>query len=166
MLPYKEFEHTADVGVEIYGSTLEDLFKNAGYAFFDTIVDATTISPNITRTVSISGADVETLLMNWLRELLFLFSVNQEVYGEFELLQDTFCTPEQDESCTPEQNKFYTPEKQNKFYIPATLEVRVKGEPLDLKKHHFHTEIKAVTYHQFTVFNENGIWKARVIFDV
>jgi SHS2 domain-containing protein len=150
MLRYKEFEHTADVGVEIYGSTLEDLFKNAGYAFFDTIVDATTISPNITRTVSISGADVEMLLMNWLRELLFLFSVNQEVYGEFELLQNTF----------------YTPEKQNTFYIPATLEVRVKGEPLDLKKHHFHTEIKAVTYHQFAVVNKNGIWKARVIFDV
>jgi SHS2 domain-containing protein len=149
MLRYKEFEHTADVGVEIYGSTLEDLFKSAGYAFFDTIVDATTISLNITRTVSISGTDVEMLLMNWLRELLFLFSVNQEVYGEFELLQDKSCTSEQ-----------------NKFYIPTTLEVRVKGEPLDLKKHHFHTEIKAVTYHQFTVVNENGIWKARVIFDV
>jgi SHS2 domain-containing protein len=75
--------------------------------------------------------------------------VNQEVYGEFEFLQDKSCTPEQ-----------------NKFYIPATLEVRVKGEPLDLKKHHFHTEVKAVTYHQFIVLNEDGIWKARVVFDV
>ena len=138
MLRYKEFEHTADVGVEIYGSTLEDLFKNAGYTFFDVIVDATTISPKTTRSVSVTGPDVETLLMNWLRELLFLFSVHQEVYGEFEFQSiQTTC-----------------------------LEARVKGESLDLKKHHFHTEIKAVTYHQFTVVNENGTWKARVIFDV
>jgi SHS2 domain-containing protein len=84
MLRYKEFEHTADVGVEIYGNTLEDLFCNAGYALFDTFVDATTITPTITRVVKVAGTDVETLLMNWLRELLYLFSVHQEVYTEFE----------------------------------------------------------------------------------
>lgn len=138
MLRYKEFEHTADVGVEIYGRTLEDLFKNAGYAFFNTIVDTTTIRPTITRSVNVTGPDVETLLINWLRELLFLFSVNQEVYAAFEF----------------------------QSVQPTCLDARVKGESLDLKRHHFHTEIKAITYHQFTVVNENGIWKARVIFDV
>jgi SHS2 domain-containing protein len=138
MQRYKEFEHTADVGVEIYGDTLENLFKNTGYAFFDTIIDITTITPNITRSVSVIGTDVETLLMNWLRELLYLFSVHQEVYSEFEIqsLQLT------------------------------SLEAHVKGETLDLKKHDFHTEIKAITYHQFSVFNEGGTWKARVVFDV
>jgi SHS2 domain-containing protein len=42
----------------------------------------------------------------------------------------------------------------------------VKGESLDLERHRFHTEIKAITYHQFAVVNENGTWKARVVFDV
>ena len=135
---YKEFEHTADIGVEIYGKTLEELFKNAGYAFFDIIADITTIRSKVTRSVNVTGSDVETLLMNWLRELLYLFSVYQEVYGEFAI----------------------------QTLQPGFLESRVKGELLDPQKHDFHTEIKAITYHQFTVVNESGTWKARVIFDV
>jgi SHS2 domain-containing protein len=141
MLRYQEFEHTADVGVEIYGKTLEELFKNAGYALFELMVDTATIIPNITRIVQLTAADTETLLMNWLRELLYLFSVYQEVYAKFEIVlgvQTSVCT----------------------------LEAQIKGEPLDLDAHAFRKEIKAVTYHQFAVTNENGIWKARVILDV
>ncbi len=138
MQRYKEIEHTADIGVEVYGHTLEELFQNAGYAFFDIIVDITTITPQIERTVHVSGNDQETLLLNWLRELLYLFSVYQEVYAEFEI--DAIRTTE--------------------------LEAHVKGERLNLKKHDFHTEIKAITYHQFSVTNKSGAWQARMIFDV
>ena len=146
MLRYKEFEHTADIGVEIYGNTLENLFVNAGYALFDIIVDATTITPTITRSVRITGTDVEMLLMNWLRELLYLFSVHQEVYAEFEMQSIQTPSGVQTSVCT--------------------LEARVRGEPLDPEKHDFRTEIKAITYHQFAVTHENDIWNARVLFDV
>ena len=146
MLRYKEFDHTADIGVEIYGGTLEELFCNAGYALFDIIVDATTISPTLTRSVRITGTDVETLLMNWLRELLYLFSVHQEVYAEFEVQSIQTPSGVQTSVCK--------------------LEAIVKGEPLDPEKHDFHTEIKAVTYHQFAVTHESETWKARVLFDV
>jgi len=37
---------------------------------------------------------------------------------------------------------------------------------LDLSRHRFRTEIKGVTYHDFKVWQENGAWHARVIFDV
>ncbi len=135
---YREIEHTADVGVEVYGDTLEELFQNAGYAFFDTIADVTTVTSTLSRTVSVTGDDIESLFFNWLRELLYLCSVHQEIYAEFEIhsLQ------------------------------PTHLDASVKGELLDLEKHNFQTEIKAVTYHQFAVANERGIWKARVIFDI
>ena len=42
----------------------------------------------------------------------------------------------------------------------------VRGERLDLERHRFYTEIKGVTYHDFRVWQENGCWHARVIFDV
>ena len=138
MLRYREFEHTADVGLEIYGNTLADLFRNAGYAFFDTIADITKVALQVERSVRVTGDDVEMLFINWLRELLYLFSVHQEIYAEFEI----------------------------SVLQLDSLEASVKGEPLDLKKHDFRTEIKAVTYHQFIVIKENGVWKARVIFDV
>ncbi|PIE34948.1 protein archease [candidate division KSB3 bacterium] len=138
MIPYHEIEHTADVGVDVYGSSFEELLQHAGYALFDTIVDASTIQPAIERTVRISGTDEESLLMNWLRELLYLFSVEQEVYTEFVI------------------------QSSHAFQVTAVL----KGEALDCERHRFETELKAVTYHQFSVVKEGEQWKARVIFDV
>ncbi len=81
--------------------------------------------------------------MNWLRELLYLFSVYQEVYAEFEL---KFPSGVQTSVCT--------------------LEAQIKGEPLDLEAHAFRKEIKAITYHQFALTHDYGLWKARVILDV
>lgn len=138
MDPYREFEHTADIGVEIYGDTLETLFQHAGVALFDSMVDLSTVTPVVSRTVEVQGQDVEMLLINWLRELLFLCATEQEVYCEFNI----------------------------HTLSPMELHAIVKGEALDLEKHHFHTEIKAITYHQFSVAQEQGQWKARVIFDV
>jgi len=147
MLPmprYTEIEHTADIGVEVYGPTLEELFINAGYALFDTIADADTIETTATRTVTVEGGDIETLFMNWLRELLYLFSVEQEVYSTFRV----HITEQQDPSST------------------LSLEAAIMGEPLDFSKHRFETEIKAITYHQFTVEQHHDEWHATVIFDV
>jgi SHS2 domain-containing protein len=138
MLRYREVEHTADVGVEIYGDTLEALFQNAGYALCDTIVAAQTVAPTVTRTITAAGSDVEGLLMNWLRELLYRFAVYQEVYTEFDI----------------------------QTLRPTRITARVSGEALDPEKHQFRTEIKAVTYHQFSVTRHNSGWTARILFDV
>ena len=135
---YKEFEHTADIGVDIYGNTLEELFQNAGYALFDTIVNAAAITPTVSRTVEITGDDPEMLLMNWLRELLYLCAVYQEVYAEFRI--DSLGAD--------------------------ALRATISGEPLDPDKHDVHTEIKAITYHQFSVTHEHNRWQAHVLFDV
>ncbi len=144
MARYTEIEHTADIGVEVYGATLEELFINAGYALFDTIADADTIDATVTRALTVEGGDIETLFMNWLRELLYLFSVEQEVCSAFRV---RIAKP-QDTSST------------------LSLEADIMGEPLDFDKHRFETEIKAVTYHQFTVAQHDGRWQATVIFDV
>jgi SHS2 domain-containing protein len=138
MQRYREIEHTADVGVEIYGRTLEELFRNAGYALFNTIVEVTTVQPVVARAINVSAPDAETLLMNWLRELLYLCSVYQEVYKTFEF--HSIC--------------------------PTELNARIRGEALDLERHRFETEIKAITYHQFAVVQHENGWQARVIFDV
>ena len=135
---YTEIEHTADLGVEIYGHTLEELFQNAGHALFDTIADITTVELKVERIVSVSGDDTESLMFNWLRELLYLFSVHEEIYAEFEIHS----------------------------LHPTSIEARVRGEQLDLEKHRFATEIKAITYHQFEVSQKNNLWQARVVFDV
>ncbi len=135
---YEEFEHTADIGVNIYGATLEDVFRNAGYALFNTIVDIEHIQPSLERKVSIVGDDDETLLMNWLRELLYLCAVENEVYREFDI----------------------------RSLSAGKLNAAIRGERLDMRRHDFKTELKAVTYHQFQLNKDADGWKATVIFDV
>jgi len=37
---YRLFDHTADLGVEVFGKTRKDLFVNAAAALFDLLLDA------------------------------------------------------------------------------------------------------------------------------
>ena len=69
---YEVLDHTADLGIKVTGATLSDLYVNAGLALFDLI---TSINENIDEeelTISVSGEDEADLLVNWLRELLYL----------------------------------------------------------------------------------------------
>ena len=138
MQRYREIEHTADLCVEIYGDTLTMLFVNAGYALFDQMIEVDRVTPTLERALTVTGEQTEMLLINWLRELFFLFSVHGEVYCEFRI--DALSA--------------------------NSVTALVKGEPLNLAKHAFKTELKAVTYHQFAVFPDADGWCARVLFDV
>jgi len=78
---YKFFDHTADIGVEISGRTKKELFANAAGAMFDVLIEkneSKSKSDEDTKRqqkkVSVDGADVEDLLINFLREILYLFT--------------------------------------------------------------------------------------------
>lgn len=135
---YTLFDHTADLGVEVYGKTPEELFANAAFALFDIITDISTIETTEERKLVVEGSDWEDLFVNYLREILYLYN------GEGLLLKDFFIVE----------------------IDTAALQVVVKGEPFDPSRHRIKTEIKAVTYHQVSVTEDSHKWTGRVIFDV
>ena len=135
---YRVFDHTADLGLEIYGKTVKELFANAAFAIFDSIADLENVCAAVERKIVIDGEGWEDLLVNYLREVLYLFN------GESLLL-----------------NKFSIME-----IDPQHLEGLVSGEIYDSSKHRIHTEIKAVTYHQISVRETPVGWTGRVICDV
>ena len=135
---YKLFDHTADLGVEIYGKTVNELFANAAFSVFDIITELKHVTPTMERQVVVEGEGWEDLLVNYLREILYLFNGEGLLLKEYSILK-----------------------------IGARrLEVMVKGERFDPAKHRINTEIKAVTYHQATVRETPDGWVGRVIFDV
>ena len=135
---YRRFDHTADLGLEIYGKTVKELFANAAFAVFDSITNLKHVSATVERTIVIEGEGWEDLLVNFLREVLYLFN------GEGLLLKEySIMTIE-----------------------PHHLEGLVAGEIFDSSKHRIHREIKAVTYHQVTVREAPDMWVGRVILDV
>jgi SHS2 domain-containing protein len=48
----------------------------------------------------------------------------------------------------------------------VALEADVSGEPMDDERHVPGEEIKAATYHELAVSSRDGLWSARIIFDV
>jgi len=81
--PYRLVDHTADLGLEVFGKTGEELFANAASAVCELIVDRKGTGPTVVREMSVEGADREDLLVNFLREVLFLFNGEKMVPTSF-----------------------------------------------------------------------------------
>ena len=140
MSNYKFFDHTADIGVEVTGRTRKELFVNAAEALFDVMIENKTgwDAAKRQKKITIEGADVADLLINFLRELLYQFNGEKFITDRCEII------------------KFSNKE----------LQARLTGESFNSKKHLIKTEIKAVTYSRLSVERVKAGWRARVIFDV
>jgi SHS2 domain-containing protein len=135
---FREIDHTADLAIEVTGHDLPSLFSVAGEALYSLIVDPSTIEPRDEIVISTNADQPEELLHAWLRELLGAFNVQGFVGKTCEMIELT----------------------------DKRAEGKIKGEKLDLARHRFHTEIKGVTYHDFTLWRSSDGWHARIIFDV
>ena len=135
---YEIFDHTADVGIIVRGQTLEEMFEKSAYAMFDLIVHADKIEPIRKVRVSIKSPTLEDLLVDWLSELLYVFSTELFVMNEFDVKIN----------------------KNEEFFLEAVC----WGEGYSKRKHKIKTEIKAVTYHELKINEKEGYLK--VLFDI
>ncbi len=139
MKSYKILDHTADIGIEVWGKTKEEALANTVEAMFDLIADSESINAVQERQIAISGTDTADMLINLLREALYLFHNQAWLCKHCEILELT----------------------------DGKVVAKVAGEPYDAKKHQLKMEIKAVTYHTLKIEQVAGKgWRARVIFDV
>ncbi|MEO0130270.1 MAG: archease [candidate division WOR-3 bacterium] len=136
---YKLIPHTSDLGVEIYGKTIEELFLNALYCVTDNITDIEKVEEIIEKEICVEGEDLEDLFMNFLRELIFFFSTKYFLAKNIKNL------------------------KIEKDYKKLTG--ILVGEKFNKEKHPIKIELKTPTYHLFSIKKED-IYKATVIFDV
>ena len=135
---FREIEHTADLAIEAEGETPAELFTAAAEGLYALIADPVDIEAKQAISVSATGDSWEELLQAWLSELLAQFNLRGFIVKK--------CAVTRIEC--------------------GAVDATVEGEPLDLKRHRFHTEIKAVTYHDLRVCQDGGKWRAHVIFDV
>lgn len=136
--PYEILDHTADIGLIVYGENLKALFENAGEAFFHLITDLKKVRSQIERQIQIEGESLDRLMVDWLSELLYLHDVENLLFKRFKIMS------------VGEEG----------------LRAIVKGEQFREGVHVIKTEVKAVTYHQIEVRQKSGGWKAKIIFDL
>ncbi len=135
---YEVFEHTADIGLHAFGSTLPELFIHAAQGLESLMVAPEQIRPLTSREIAVEGHDEVSLLIAWLNELIFLFDTEYLLFREFEIDAIT----------------------------GTHLKGRASGEPYDAQRHDLSSAIKAVTWHEAAVELTDDGYKARIIFDI
>ena len=137
-LPYDLLNHTADLGIRVYGDSLSNLFKNAGRVLMHLMINGESDEASTPVAMTVSGEDLGDLMVRWLGELHYLLEGDNLVVTS--VIIDSI----------------------QGFQLKATLGV----VPIDPGVHEILNEIKAVTYHQIEVDNKGDHWEARVIFDL
>ncbi|MBX4196069.1 archease [Candidatus Pacearchaeota archaeon] len=72
-------EHTADIKFQAYGKTINELFKHVAEAFSHYITHRSAVKKKRGKTIVVSGTDYESLLYNFLDELIYLIDAENFV---------------------------------------------------------------------------------------
>jgi len=135
---YETFDHTADLGLRIRSADLDTLFAEAGLALMAALVEnPDSVRPERRLDVKLPADDLEYLLFDWLKAVLYRFDVERLLFSRFEVkISD------------------------------AGLEAAAWGEVMDESRHELAHEVKAITYHELKVDRVEEGWLAEVIVDI
>ena len=135
---FEILEHPADIGFRARGETLAELFANSALAMLSIAGELDNVRPAQTFPLTASGMDAESLLVNWLSEVLWWSDAKHIAFGQFRIheINDT------------------------------NVSAVGLGEPRDPSRHRAKLIVKAVTYHQLTLTRTPEGWRAEVFLDV
>ncbi len=147
-MPYELIEHTADLKIRVWGSSLENLFFEAVLAMMGLIkplqiTNEYEYTNRIEREVKVEAPDETALLIGFLSEVLTLSQTHKEIYNRVNF------------------ERFFP--STDSGQAPVSLEATLEG----VRVGEFDEDIKAVTYHEAEVRqNEKGEWETYVVFDI
>ena len=136
----REFEivdHTADVGIRAYGASINQAFANAAKALFRLITELDNVNEVLHRDIELVAPDQESLLVEWLNELIYLFDAENIIFKRFDITR----------------------------LNSTRLKARGYGEKVNISKHKLKIGVKAATYHMLKVDKTNG-YQVQVLFDI
>ena len=137
-LKYKIIDHTADVCVRVFGNSLEEIFIGSSKAMMGIITDVEKVDPSMEISIKADGENYEELLVKWLQEILYLHEVKKMVFKDFKI---------KIENGTRAVGKAY-------------------GEKIDVDRHEFYSNIKAVTYHNLKIISSKDKYRVDIVFDI
>lgn len=135
-MKYKFLPHTADIKFRAYGATLNNAFENAGLAMFSAMYKGK-IGKSEKKIIKASGKDLESLLYNFLEQLIILLD---------------------------SKNFFVSNIKVKVNQKAMKLVAEVYGD--DAGKYSIGLDVKAVTYNDMFVKKVAGKWVCQVVVDV
>jgi len=135
-MSFVELSHTADVRIRVRAPTLDVLFSDAFSALMQTIF-GTDRRGGMTRELQLEAADTETLLMDFLSEVLFISEVDGLVFASATVVTDG-----------------------------KSLTAVLDGESFDRSRHSGGTEVKGISYSGLAVTRDENGYMLDILFDV
>ena len=123
----KNFEHTADIGIEIESPTLSDAFQEVSLSFSEIITGGSLPEVLTSKEVFLESGNLDSLLVDFLSYLIVLFDTDDFIVGSAKLEIS----------------------KKNTFQLAGKL----VGENYNQDKHGYGVEIKAISYHQLSLIH-------------
>jgi SHS2 domain-containing protein len=139
-IPFRIIEHPSDTGFEVHGSSPAELFAHAALALCQLLRNTTRNQEGerMEEEIRVEASDFGELMVNFLQEFLYLHEARGLV-----------CTEVQIEEISEKG-----------------LTARAVGHRFEPDKDEELLGVKAVTYHQLFVGEENDRWRARVLLDI
>jgi protein archease len=135
---YEVLEHPADIGFRAYGATLPELFAASAIALLSIADEPAAAEPRGEYRLAVESGDRESLLVDWLNEVLYWYDGKRIAFREFRI---------------------------DALSDEAVDAVGV-GEPRDPERHRSRLIVKAVTYHQLKIEQRADSWVAEVYLDI
>jgi SHS2 domain-containing protein len=138
-MKYKYLDHTADAKFQAFGKSLEEAFENAALAVFNLIVKTEDVKPKIVKKISVQSRKKESLLYDFIEELLYLLDTEGFVLNKIENLK--------------------IEEKDEMFHLHA----KAWGD--SYKHYEVHGSAKSVTYNDMFIKEEKDQVTVQVVID-
>ena len=135
---FEILEHTADIGFRATAATLPELFEAAAEALVAIVLNPSEISPRETIELAAQGESNESLLVNWLSEVLYWLDGERFAVCGFKIYE----------------------------LGRGRIAGGAKGEPRDAARHQPRLIVKGVTYHQLKIEQTAEGWSSEVYLDV
>jgi protein archease len=145
---FRYLDHMTDALIEAYGKTLDEAFENSAYGLVDTMFDLSNVSADLEVKIEANGYDLHSLLYDWLEKVMLIVLTDNVVLSYFNVKISH--TNNMDDS--------------DAYFLRS----KARGERLDLKKHSFKVEVKAVTYHEMQIKQdkEKNLFITRFLVDL
>ncbi len=138
MPDFEILDHPADIGFRARGRSLPELFETCAHALLSIRAEVDDVSPLCSYTFSATGPDRESLLVNFLSEILYLVDGTPVALNSVQVRE----------------------------LAETVVDAVGLGEARDPARHRVKVIVKAVTYHQLQVSQIGEFWEATVYLDI
>lgn len=135
---WEHFHHQADIGIRGVGETVAAAFEAGAVALTAVMADPAKVQPEQAVDIACGCDEADLLFADWINALIYEMDVRKMLFSRFDVQIEG-----------------------------GQLTATAWGESADADRHDFAVEVKAATFMELKVFqNEKRLWVAQCVVDV